>query len=162
MFFHRVRGRGHVVRDRGARGAHAASEAVRRRVLRRRVLPGVPWYIIRRRRAPTADHPEIAGEERLRISAGLHGVQEEPQQLRGAQISTESDAVVAGRYDELVRRTRAVAGTYMHEAWETPALGDDAGMNMRLDYDELTRRRTSTGRGQGGHDFLASCDPDVA
>ncbi len=93
-------------------------------------------YIIRRRRAPTAEHPEIAGEERLRISAGLHGVQEELNNY-AAQISTESDAV-SQKYDELVRRTREVAGTYMHEAWERPALDNDAGMNMRLDYDELS------------------------
>jgi hypothetical protein len=92
-------------------------------------------YIIKRRRAPTADHPEIGGEERLRISAGLHGVQEQLNNY-AAQISTESDAV-SQKYTELVRKTREVAGTYMHEAWEKPALGNDAGMNLRLDYDEL-------------------------
>jgi hypothetical protein len=92
-------------------------------------------YIIGRRRAPTAEHPEIAGEERLRISAGLHGVQEQLNNYL-AQISTESDAV-SQKYTQLVRRTREVAGTYMHEAWKGPALDNDAGMNMRLDYAEL-------------------------
>jgi hypothetical protein len=33
--------------------------------------------------------------------------------------------------------TREVVGTYMNEAWRGPALDNDAGMNMRLDYDEL-------------------------
>lgn len=92
-------------------------------------------YIIRRRRAPTAEHPEIAGEERLRISAGLHGVQEELNNHL-AQISTESDAV-SEKYTRLVRSTREVAGTYMNEAWKGPALNNDAGMNIRLDYAEL-------------------------
>jgi signal transduction histidine kinase len=33
-------------------------------------------YVIRRRRAPTAGHEEIGGEERLRISDALHTVQQ--------------------------------------------------------------------------------------
>jgi hypothetical protein len=92
-------------------------------------------YIIKRRRAPTADHPEIAGEERLRISGGLHGVQEQLNCYL-AQISTESDAV-SQKYTELVRSTRQVAGTYMHKAWEEPALDNDAGMNLHLNYSAL-------------------------
>lgn len=76
-------------------------------------------YIIKRRRAPTPEHPEIASEERLRISAGLHRVQEALNNY-AAQISTESDAV-SEKYTELVRRTRdlsAVKAGGRVEEWE--------------------------------------------
>ncbi len=92
-------------------------------------------FVIRRRRAPTVDHPEIGGEERLRISSALHGVQEALNNYR-AQISTESVSV-SEAYEHLVTRTREIAGTYMHEAWDAHALDNDAGMNVRLDYDDL-------------------------
>jgi hypothetical protein len=36
-----------------------------------------PYLIRRRRRAPTQEHPEIGGEERLRIAGALHTVQED-------------------------------------------------------------------------------------
>lgn len=93
-------------------------------------------YVIRRRRAPTPGHEEISGEERLRISAALHAVQEELNNYR-AQISTESKAVSA-KYDALIGETRRIAGTYMHKAWDAAPLDNDAGMNVTdIDYTVL-------------------------
>ena len=93
-------------------------------------------YVIRRRRAPTPGHEEIGGEERLRISDALHTVQEALNNYR-AQISTESQGVSA-QYDALVRETRRIAGTYMHKAWDTAPLDNDAGMNITdIDYTDL-------------------------
>jgi hypothetical protein len=94
-------------------------------------------YVIRRRRAGTPDHQEVAGEERLRIAGALHTVQEALNNY-GAQISTESNAV-STKYDALVSETRRVAGTYMHEAWDAPPLDNDAGMNITgIDYTHLS------------------------
>lgn len=93
-------------------------------------------YVIRRRRAPTPDHQEIAGEERLRIAGALHTIQEALNNY-SAQISTESKAV-SEKYDALVSETRLVAGTYMHKAWDAPPLDNDAGMNIAgIDYKDL-------------------------
>lgn len=92
--------------------------------------------MVRRRRSPTAEHPEIGGEERLRITGALQTVQEELSNY-SAQISTESKAVSA-KYDLLVSKTRHIAGTYMHKAWDAAALDSDAGMNITgIDYKEL-------------------------
>ncbi len=42
------------------------------------------------------------------------------------------------KYDVLVRETRRVAGKYMREAWDAPALDNDAGMNITgIDYAKL-------------------------
>jgi hypothetical protein len=93
-------------------------------------------FVIRRRRAPTPDHQEIAGEERLRIAGALHTVQEALNNY-SAQISTESKAV-SETYDALVSETRRVAGTYMHEAWDAAPLDNDTGMNITgIDYKDL-------------------------
>jgi hypothetical protein len=93
-------------------------------------------YVIRRRRAPTAEQPEIGGEERLRITGALHAVQEELNNY-SAQISTESKTV-STKYDLLVSKTRQIAGMYMHEAWDATPLDNDAGMNIAgIDYKEL-------------------------
>jgi hypothetical protein len=93
-------------------------------------------YIIRRRRAPNSGHEEIGGEERLRISAALHQVQEALNNFQ-AQISTESIAV-SDKYDSLVRETRGIAGTYMHQAWDAPPLDNDPGMNVAgINYTDL-------------------------
>ena len=93
-------------------------------------------YIIRRRRTPTPGHEEIGGEERLRISAALHAVQEALNNYR-AQISTESNAVSA-KYDSLVGDRRRIAGTYMNRAWDTLPLENDSGMNIAgIDYSDL-------------------------
>ena len=65
-----------------------------------------------RRRKPTATSRAIGNDERIRISAALHGVQESLNNYR-AQISTESWAVPE-KYDTHVRDTRRVAGGHMH------------------------------------------------
>jgi hypothetical protein len=93
-------------------------------------------YVIRRRRALTAEHPGIGGEERLRITGALHTVQEELNNY-SAQIGTESKAV-STKYDLLVSETRQIAGTYMHDAWDATPLDNDAGMNITgIDYKGL-------------------------
>jgi hypothetical protein len=92
-------------------------------------------FLIKRRRAPTPDSYQIGGEERLRISGALHAVQEALNNY-GAQISMESNAVSA-KYSALVKRTREVAGGYMHDAWKDDPLDNDPGMNMHLDYSSL-------------------------
>lgn len=94
-------------------------------------------YMIRRRRAPGPSQEEVGNEERLRISAALHTVQEALNNYL-AQIGMESSAVSA-KYKALVRQTRWVAGGYMREAWQAPPLDNDAGMNIAgIDYSELT------------------------
>ena len=93
-------------------------------------------YVVRRRRASTAEHPDTGGEERLRMSGALHIVQEELNN-HSAQIGTESKAV-STKYNLLVSKTRQIAGTYMHEAWDATPLDSDAGMNIAgIDYKEL-------------------------
>ena len=92
-------------------------------------------YMIRRRRAPGPDD-QVGNEERLRISSELHAVQEALNNHL-AQISMES-AAVSEKYTTLVHRTREVAGSYMREAWQAPALDNDAGMNITgIDYGAL-------------------------
>lgn len=108
-------------------------------------------YIIRRRRPSTPGHEETGGEERLRIAAALHTVQEALNNY-GAQISTESRAV-STKYDVLVTETRRIAGTYMHEAWEATPLDTDASMNITgIDYKDL---RTPE------HDYLEAVKKDM-
>jgi hypothetical protein len=107
-------------------------------------------YVIRRRRAPAPGDDQIAGEERLRISSVLHPVQEAINNY-SAQISIESTAVSAS-YDALVRKTREVAGGYMHDAWEDEPLDNDSGMNIRLDYGALVEPR---------NEYLASVKADM-
>ncbi len=54
-----------------------------------------------------------------------------------AQISNES-AAVSARYSALVTQTRRIAGGYMHDAWASPPLDNDAGMNItHIDDSEL-------------------------
>jgi len=93
-------------------------------------------YVIRRRRAPLAGHEEIGNDERLRISDALSAVQEALNNYH-AQIRTEAPTV-SQRYEALVTATRRVAGRYMHDAWQTPPLDNDAGMNVaHIDYHAL-------------------------
>lgn len=100
-------------------------------------------YVIRRRRAPTPAHEEVAGEERVRISEALREVQRDISSF-SAWMKAEAVTDVSSKYDELVRETRRVAGGYMHEAWKTAPLDDDAGMNIPgIDYDCLTQYETA-------------------
>jgi hypothetical protein len=79
-------------------------------------------YVIRRR------DPAAPAAERLRISSELRRVQEEMAYYR-VWLRGESDSV-ADAYDNLVARTRAVAGQQMHEAWLISGTSSDADMNM--------------------------------
>jgi hypothetical protein len=93
-------------------------------------------FMIRRRRAPLPGQQQIANDERIRIADALQAVQ---QQLSNytAQISTES-IDVSTKYEALVEKTRLIAGTYMHKAWEGPPLDNDAGMNISdIDHGQL-------------------------
>lgn len=93
-------------------------------------------FMIRRRRAPLPGQEQIANDERIRIADALQAVQERLSNYT-AQIRAESTAV-STKYDALVDKTRLIAGGYMRDAWEAPALDNDAGMNIGdIDYREL-------------------------
>lgn len=100
-------------------------------------------YVIRRRRAPTPGHDEIAGEERVRISEALREVQRDISSF-SAWMKAEAVADVSSKYDELVAQTRRVAGGYMREAWNSDPLDNDSGMNIPgVDYSSLTQYETA-------------------
>ncbi|MFN8160892.1 MAG: hypothetical protein U0R52_07605 [Solirubrobacterales bacterium] len=100
-------------------------------------------YVIRRRAAPSPGHEEIAGEERVRISEALREVQRDIAYF-SAWMRTEPSSEVSTRYDELVRETRRVAGSYMRDAWNAPPLDDDTGMNLPdIDCSSLERFETA-------------------
>jgi hypothetical protein len=86
-------------------------------------------YVIRRRRAPASGREEIAGDERIRISEALRGVQKELAYFT-AWVRSESVADIPERYEALVNETRKVAGGYMRDAWNSKALDSDSGMNI--------------------------------
>ena len=79
-------------------------------------------YVVRRRRN---DAPQ---GERVRISSQLSIVQRELAYY-SAWLATESSDV-SRAYETLVAKIREVAGAKIHEAWLTPAIDSDSGMNM--------------------------------
>lgn len=79
-------------------------------------------YVIRRR--GTSD-PE---KERLRISAELKRIQVELS-FYSAWLKTESPKVHQA-FDDLLTRTRSIAGGAMRESWNKPAVGCDSQMNI--------------------------------
>lgn len=94
-------------------------------------------YVIRRRRAPSPDHDEIAGEERVRISEALRDVQKDLAYF-SSWIRVKPTGDVADRFDELVGQTRRLAGGYMRDAWNADPLDSDVGMNIPdIDYKPL-------------------------
>jgi hypothetical protein len=100
-------------------------------------------YVIRRRRAPIPGHEEIAGEERVRISEALRGVQKEIAYF-SAWVRSEANTELADSYATLVGQTRRVAGGYMRDAWNAEPLGDDTGMNIAdIDFRPLTEYETA-------------------
>ena len=77
-------------------------------------------YVIRRRNI------EKPGEERVRISEQIRQTQEHLNYYL-AWTRAESDDV--GRaYDALIEQVRASAGVAMKEAWQQPAITEDAAM----------------------------------
>jgi hypothetical protein len=88
-------------------------------------------YAIRRRRA------DVHGEERVRLSEALREVQQELAYCE-SWLRTERSDRVAAEYRALVVQTREIAGGYMHEAWISPPLEADEGMNIPdIDYSPL-------------------------
>lgn len=79
-------------------------------------------YIVMRRRA------EAPQDERVRISSELSIIQRELAYY-SAWLAVES-INVSKAYDNLVAKLRELAGTKIHEAWITPPIDSDHGMNM--------------------------------
>jgi len=85
-----------------------------------------PYTIVRRR--PEKEHRSA---ERVRISEALREVQANIAQHQ-ALLRVERSDGVARAYDELVGKTREIAGGYMKNAWEGPAADSDCDMNRRV------------------------------
>jgi len=79
-------------------------------------------YIVRRRRN---DAPQ---DERVRISSELNIIQRELAYY-SAWLATESGHV-SEAYENLVAKLREIVGTEIREAWLTPPIDSDSGMNM--------------------------------
>ena len=79
-------------------------------------------YIVRRRRSDMPQH------ERVRISSELSAIQRELAYY-SAWLATES-INVSETYESLVAKLREIAGTKIREAWLTPPIDSDSGMNM--------------------------------
>lgn len=90
-----------------------------------------PYVIYRRGKSD----PEA---ERLRISTELRHVQKSIS-YHHAWIKTESTGVSIA-YDELVTRTRQVAGKEMSKAWDTKPIKSDHEMNVgnKIDWQDLS------------------------
>ena len=118
-----------LYKDRAGRRRDLYSEAYRTIV----IYAEFP-YIIRRRNAGDA------ANERIRISTDIREVQERIA-FYGAWIATESRHV-ADKYDHLVKSTRAVAGSLMHESWLRPGCSKDDEMNVSdIDLSDLEHPR---------------------
>jgi hypothetical protein len=93
-------------------------------------------YAIRRRRGE-AEHRSA---ERVRISEALREVQRDLSQHQ-ALMRIERATKVATAYQELVGKTREIAGGYMKDAWQDDPVETDPDMNMRvpLDYSVLDK-----------------------
>ena len=79
-------------------------------------------YVIRRRRS---NAPQ---DERIRISSELNMIQREIAYY-SAWLATESQEV-SKAYETLVAKLRDIAGAKIREAWLTPPIDSDSGMNM--------------------------------
>lgn len=79
-------------------------------------------YIVRRRRS---NAPQ---DERVRISSELSIIQRELAYY-SAWLATES-IIISKAYEALVAKLREVAGAKIREAWLTPPIDSDSGMNM--------------------------------
>ncbi|MYV53733.1 hypothetical protein [Streptomyces sp. SID3212] len=77
-------------------------------------------YAVRRRRA------DAAADERVRLSEQLREIQSRLT-WHEAWVRFEAPEVGAA-YDELVARTRTVAGQSMKDAWRSPPVADDPAM----------------------------------
>lgn len=80
-------------------------------------------YVVRRR------EPGSPESERTRISTELRAVQGDLS-YHCTWLQTESRQV-ADAYLGLVTELRSVTGTLIHDAWVSPPIRDDAGMNIQ-------------------------------
>lgn len=85
-----------------------------------------PYAIVRRR--PEQEHRSA---ERVRISESLREVQANIAQHQ-ALLRVERSNGVTRAYNELVGKTREIAGGYMKDAWEGPAAESDKDVNRRV------------------------------
>jgi len=79
-------------------------------------------YVVRRRRS------NVPQDERARISSELSIIQRELAYY-SAWLATESTSV-SKTYETLVAKLRETAGAKIREAWLTPPIDSDSGMNM--------------------------------
>lgn len=79
-------------------------------------------YVVRRRRS------DVPQDERVRISSELSIIQRELAYY-SAWLATESPSV-SKTYETLVAKLREIAGAKIREAWLTPPIDSDGGMNM--------------------------------
>ena len=79
-------------------------------------------FIVRRRRN------DVPQDERVRISSELSIIQRELAYY-SAWLATESSHV-SKAYENLVAQLRDIAGAKIREAWLTPPIDSDSGMNM--------------------------------
>lgn len=79
-------------------------------------------YVVRRRRS------NVPQDERVRISSELSIIQRELAYY-SAWLATQSTNV-SETYETLVAKLREIAGAKIREAWFTPPIDSDSGMNM--------------------------------
>ena len=79
-------------------------------------------YVVRRRRS------DVPQDERVRISSELSIIQRELAYY-SAWLATQSTNV-SKTYETLVTKLREIAGARIREAWLTPPINSDSGMNM--------------------------------
>lgn len=91
-------------------------------------------YAIRRRR----HEQEHRSAERVRISETLWEIQRDLSQYTALMRIERAEKVVSA-YNNLVAKTREIAGGYMKDAWDAEPIETDAEMNMEvpLDYSVL-------------------------
>ncbi|MBC2637883.1 MULTISPECIES: hypothetical protein [unclassified Rhodococcus (in: high G+C Gram-positive bacteria)] len=87
-------------------------------------------YAIRRRRA---DQPAA---ERVRLPEEMRALQ---AKLSYFEVWTDGESKAVGAaYADLVADLRQVAGKACNEAWNAPAVADDAGMNLSSSVIDLS------------------------
>jgi hypothetical protein len=89
-------------------------------------------YAVRRR-----DH-EAPGPERVRLSEAMRQVQQDITRHQ-ALMRVDGARGVEKAYATLVSKTREIAGTYVREAWDEPAITTDPEVNapVRLDFSAI-------------------------
>lgn len=87
-------------------------------------------YAVRRRDAARP------AEERQRLSDELRAVQSQLAYFVSWTM-LESPAV-GSAYNNMVNELRRIAGSAIHDAWESPGISDDAAMNIPRDVIDLT------------------------